>query len=148
MQRICLEPMPLDVKETIMDDILTRMFQGYLTWTYHLSSTTIKFLIRAMLILSIPLILCSISYIRCGTRSVTSQVILMVLGFFIAFTIPLDFQIYDPFTRALVVTITIILLVALPRMLVLWVVPTWRSQVRLATLFYITLFVLFLLNLT
>ncbi|MGZ5506545.1 MAG: hypothetical protein ACXWKH_09220 [Limisphaerales bacterium] len=104
-------------------------------------------MLQALLLFGLPTILCQVAFVR-GSRLVPLQIVLCIAGFLVAASVPVEkFEFVNHTLRVWVVTLSIFLLLFLPRTLAGLLTPELGKQRKLRTAFVCVLGMLFLANL-
>jgi len=129
-------------------DIISDIFQWFYTWTSELPPKTFTFLLRAALLFSLPSAFCYWSFLR-GGRSVFVQWLWCLAGFLVASAVPVQvFTIEQRILKAWIVVLCVVLLVFVPGILPKFLIPTLGGQRLFRTMNYISIGVLFVINLS
>jgi len=129
------------------EDSLTVAYRAYLAWCNSLSNATATFLMRGLVLLLIPTLICSVTFFYLRIRSVAIQWAGLLVGLFVAFEIPLNFLDGPSLPRAWIITFSLFALAVLPGLLAWLLNPTMGGRRRLTAAGYVLLAIAFLVNL-
>ncbi len=128
-------------------NVLTKFTEVIVHYTEGLSSQTIQFWLRLVLLLMLPVIICAWTF-RQGYRSVFIQVLAGVFGVLVALSLPLQhFQITSGMARIWLLTFAILALIFLPTILPALLLPTVGAQRKLRQVLIFAVLALVIANL-
>jgi hypothetical protein len=128
-------------------NIIGKLFEKYCAWIAGWSPAHFGFFVQAVLLLGLPVLLCSGAFHR-GSRSVFVQVAAFTAGMLLATAIPVEqFIPRQPVLKTWIFTFCLMLLIFLPGILPRLLTPQLGKQKKLQAILYIILAGLFLANL-
>lgn len=128
-------------------DIFSKIFDTYAAFAYCLPVSVFSFLLRANVLLLLPVGIAYLGFTRGGWRSRKLQHLMIVVGLLIGLSLPLDRLVHPSGFRPMMVIVLITGLIYLPAALAFFCEPRWERQYRLRKRIHIGLAILFVINL-